>query len=139
VRKPTEFFSDDSDTYKYGASSYYDDLLSHIFCPHKPSPELFISDQTDTRTSHLAFVLVQLLFQYQVPQIGTPNVEQILEVRDYLKDTKEGFTYYIHEMTDDVEQRLKGGNLYEIEAARKTFERKILPQYEEFRRQLAAR
>jgi hypothetical protein len=105
----------------------------------KPSPELFFSDPSDTRTERLAGFLVHSIFDYQVPQLSNLNAEQILEVRDYLKDTKKGFTYYIHEMTDDVEQRLKGGNLQEIEAAQKTFERKILPLYEEFRRQLVAR
>jgi hypothetical protein len=34
---------------------------------------------------------------------------------------------------------MKGGNVSEIEAVQKTFERKILPQYEEFCHQLAAR
>jgi hypothetical protein len=105
----------------------------------KPSPELFISDPSDTCTSRLAGYLVHSLFQYYVPQLDTLNAEQILEVRDYLKDTKEGFTYYINQITDDVEQRIKSGNLTEMVAAQKTFERKILPLYVEFRRQLAAK
>jgi hypothetical protein len=114
-------------------------LVLHTLYTSKISPELFVYNTSDTNTSRLAGFLVNSIFQYQIPKLQELNSEQILEVRDYLKDTKQGFTYYIHEMTDDVEQRLKGGNLSEIEAAQKTFERKILPQYEECRRQLAAR
>lgn len=114
-------------------------LELHMLYAIKPSPELLIPDTSNTNTSRLAYFLVQSLFQYQIPRLETLNAEQVLEVRDYLKDTKEGFTQYVNEMTDDVEQRLKGGNLSEIGAAQKTFERKILPQYEEFRRQLVSR
>jgi hypothetical protein len=122
-------------------------LFFHSFFGCKSAPELFISDPpelfisspSDTRTSRLAGYLVHSLFQYQIPQLSTLNAEQILEVRAYLKDTKEGFTYYINQMTDDVEQRIKSGNLTEMVAAQKTFERKILPLYAEFRRQLAAK
>jgi hypothetical protein len=106
---------------------------------YHPIPELFISDLSDTRTSHLAASLVHSLFQYKIPKLQILNAEQILEVRDYLKDTKEGFTYYINQMTDDVEQRIRSGNLSDMEAAQRTLERKILPLYEEFRRQLAAK
>ena len=63
----------------------------------------------------------------------------VIQAKDCLRDTKGGFTYYINEMTDDVEKVLKGGNPSEIEAAQKIFERKIQPQYGEFRRQLAAK
>jgi hypothetical protein len=111
----------------------------HRIRSDKPCPELFISDPSDTRTEHLAGFLVHSLFQYKVLQLQALNAEQILEIRGYLKDTKEGFTYYINQMTDDVEQRMKSGNFSEMEASQKTIERKILPLYEEFRRQLAAK
>ena len=114
-------------------------LSSHLARSHKLYPEIFVSDPSDTRTSRLAGFLVRSLFDYKVPQLQALNAEQILEVRDYLKDTKEGFAYYINEMTDDVEKRIQEHNLSDIEAAQKTFERKILPQYAEFQRKLAAK
>jgi hypothetical protein len=57
-------------------------LLEHALFANKSSPELFLSDPSDTRTSRLAGFLVQSFFHYQVPQLGTLNAEQILEVRD---------------------------------------------------------
>jgi uncharacterized protein YjbI with pentapeptide repeats len=114
-------------------------LAIHSLFVNKPSPELFISDPTDIRTSRLAGFLVQSLFDYKVPQLQVLNAEQILAVRDYLKETKEGFTYYIYEQAAEVERRIKEWNQSEIVAAQQTFEQKLLPQYEEFRRQLAAK
>jgi hypothetical protein len=114
-------------------------LVLHNFFTDKPAPEIFISNSSDANTSRLAGFLVNFLFQYQVPQLQILNAEQILEVREYLKDTKEGFRYYINEMTDDVERRIQEHNLSDLEASQKTFERKIQPQYEEFRRKLAAK
>jgi hypothetical protein len=134
--------SEDSDiVFGQMCLKFVDPFLASIsvFSNKKNDSILFIDDLSDTRTSHLAAFLIHSLFQYSVPKLQALNAEQILEVRDYLKDTKEGFTYYINQMTDDVEQRIKSGNLTGTVAAQKTFERKILPLYAEFRRQLAAK
>ena len=114
-------------------------IAMHLLMPSKPAPEIYISNIADSQTSSLSTLLAQKMFTYIVPQIQVLNAEQILEVRDYLKDTKEGLAYYINEMTDDVERRIREGNLSDIEAAQRTFERKIQPQYEEFRRKLLAK
>ena len=57
---------------------------------YKPSPELFTSVPSDTRTSRLAGFITQSIFEYMVPRLNELSGEQILEVRDYPKDTKEG-------------------------------------------------
>ena len=114
-------------------------LAAHALYGTKPSPELFISNPSDTSTSRLAVSLAQSIYAYMIPQLQTLNSEQILYVRDYLKGTKEGFAYYINEMTDDVKRRIRDDNFSDLEASRETFERKIQPQYEEFRRKLAAK
>ena len=114
-------------------------LAINVLYNRYPAPEIFIPDPLDTNTSRLAGLLVNSLFQYQVPQLQVLNAEQILEIRDYLKDTKDGFRCYISEMIDDIERRIQEHNLSDIEATQKTFERKIQPQYEEFCRKLAAK
>lgn len=114
-------------------------LAIHSLCAEKPSPELFLSNPTDTSTSRLAGFLARSLFDYKVPQLQALNAEQILEVRDYLKDTKEAFTYYIYEQVAEVEKRIQEWNQSEMVAAQQTFEQKILPQYAEFQRKLAAK
>jgi hypothetical protein len=114
-------------------------LLHHLSNDNNPIPKIFLDDTHRMGTQQLSTLLTQRLFQYRVSQLRVLNAEQILEVREYLKDSKEGFAYYINEMTDDVERRIREHNLSGIEASQKTFERKIQPQYEEFRRQLAAK
>jgi len=114
-------------------------LLFHLCNYDKSTPELFLNDNSNLTTSQISFLLTQEVFQYKFPQLQNLNAEQVLEVREYLKDTKEGFTYYINEMTDDVKRRIREDNLSDLEASQETFERKIQPQYEEFRRKLAAK
>lgn len=70
-----------------------------------------------------------------MPQLSALSPEQILEVREVLKDTKEGFTLRIYEAVEEVEQRLKSGDPSEVVAAQKTVERNLLPWYFEMRRQ----
>lgn len=111
-------------------------LLVHALYGDKPTPELFVANPQDRGTSRLAGFVVRSLFNYQVPQIGDLNAEQILEVRDLLKDTKEGFVSAIFEAVDDVEDRINNGDASETKAAQKTVERKLTPQYKEIRRQL---
>lgn len=114
-------------------------LAIHALYSPKPGPELFITNPVDTTTSRLAGFLVRSLFQLQIPQLQALTAEQVLEVRDYLQDTKEGFKDYIYTMVDDVEKRLKNGDKFELEAAQKIAERKILTSYDEFCRQLKAK
>jgi hypothetical protein len=66
------------------------------------------------------------------------TAEQILEVRDSTKDTRQGFAYHLFEITDDLENRIKAGEKFEV-ATRKTIERKLLTDYVEFRRQLTSK
>jgi hypothetical protein len=73
-----------------------------------------------------------------VPQLNALHPEQILEIRELVQETKEGFVDYIFEAVDDVEARLISGSVTEVEAAQKTVERKLLPKYHEFQRQLQA-
>lgn len=115
-------------------------LALHNADIHKPShTELFFSDPSDTRTSQLALSLVQSLFHYKIPHLQELNSEQILEVREYLKDTKEGFTYYINQMTKEVERRIIEYDQPISLASLNTFQQDIEPYYEEFKRQLAAK
>jgi hypothetical protein len=90
-------------------------------------------------TSRLAAVLVDSLFSYRVPVLSKLTADQVLDVREHLKDYKAGFAELICELADDVEQRLQGGDRSSLAAAKKTVERKLLPKYGEFRRQLQSK
>jgi hypothetical protein len=114
-------------------------LALHAAYAHKVGPELFISDPTATASARLAGFLVRSLFEYRFPELQGLTAEQIVEVRDYIKDTKEGFVDYIFQTVDDVEARLKSGDKSEEGAARKTVERKLVPWYDELCRQLKSK
>jgi hypothetical protein len=114
-------------------------LAFHAVYARKEGPELFMPSPTDLSTERLAGVLARALFQYRIPKLQALNAEQVLEVRSLLKDTKEGFIDYIYEMTDEVEQYLKNETSSESEAALKVVQRKVVPKYDEFRRQLESK
>lgn len=114
-------------------------LAIHALYGSKPSPEVFISNPRDTSTHRLAGFLAYSLFQYTVPKLESLRPDEILELRESLRDSKEGFVDYIFQMVDNVEERLKSGDTTELVAARKTAERVVLTKYHEFREQLAAK
>jgi hypothetical protein len=111
-----------------------------IFIQHarndKISPELFISNPSDTSTSRLAGFLVDSIFQLKIPQLKTLNAEQILEVRYKLRDFKVGFTDYVIKLTNDVEALLQSRQTPELVAARKVVERRFETEYNQIRRQI---
>jgi hypothetical protein len=98
-----------------------------------------LPNAADLRTERLAGFLVQSFFKYRVPQLQALQPDEILEVRAALSDTKQGFTDFIFELTDDLEQRLKDGTATKIEAAAKIVERKLAPKYDEYLRQLRSK
>ena len=77
-------------------------LVLHATYAKKMGPELFIENSQDTSTSRLASFVVKSHFEYYVPQLQALNADQILEVRNHIKDTREGFVSYIFEMVDDI-------------------------------------
>lgn len=138
-------FEDLSAVYKFeNPSAEYEFVAKTVLAFHavyspKIGPELFLPNAADLRTERLAGFLVQSFFKYRVPKLQALQPDEILEVRAALSDTKQGFTDFIFELTDDLEQRLKDGTATEIEAATKIVERKLAPKYDEFLRQLRSR
>lgn len=109
-------------------------LTIHSMYGGKQAPELIPAHPANA----LEAVLTHSLFQYAVPRLGAVNPEQVLELRANLGDVREGFRDYVFQLLDDVEGRMKSG-LSAWEAADLTAQRKIFPEYDEMRRQLAAK
>jgi hypothetical protein len=86
----------------------------------------------------LEAVLTHSLFQCALPRLRVLNPEDVLELRRNVSDVREGFQDYIFQLLDDVEERTKNG-VSPWDAAKVTVERKILPEYNEVCRQLAAK
>lgn len=106
----------------------------HASFTKKPCAEFF----TTSSTAALAGLIVHPLFCYSLPRLAQLSGEQIIEIRDLVKDTREGFIDHIFELTDDLESRLKGDSSSSLEMANKLVERRLVPKYEEYRRQLDA-
>jgi len=104
----------------------------HASFTRKPCAEFFSADST----AALAGLVAHPLFCYRLPRLADLSGEQILEIRALVKDTREGFIGYIFECTDDLESRLRDSASHPSDAASKLVERKLIPKYEEYRRQL---
>src|SRR5262249_6322909 len=88
----------------------------------------------------MKFLEAKSVFSYCLPKLRKLNAEQILQVRERVKDTREGFSLHLQKLSKGVEQRLRGGESdAEIEQfAKSVVETDLIPDYGEFRRQLGA-
>lgn len=77
-------------------------------------------------------VLVALL-SYNLPLIPARAIDEVLEIRRKYEDERKGFSLFLNEVADEVENRLRNGIGLD-EAALRTVERNIVPKFEEFRR-----
>src|SRR5262249_44394880 len=64
-------------------------LAVHATLAPKKAPELFVPTSADLSTSRLAWYLGKSLFQYRVPQLAELHPEEILEVREDLRELRE--------------------------------------------------
>jgi hypothetical protein len=100
---------------------------------------LFEIETADQREAFKA-LLAQLLFGYLLPAIQELEPDQMLEVREKVRDTREGFTMHLQNLSAEIDGRLQGGETVHDLArhARAVVETELVPDYREFRRQLAA-
>lgn len=116
------------------------DLALHFLRPDVDLPQLFIYEGTEPSRELLKAVEARATFDYLLPAIGYLNAEEILQVREKVKDLREGFSMHLQKLSKGVEDALKGDeSLNEIDRwAKSVVETELIPDYREFRRQLAA-
>ena len=105
----------------------------------KLHPELFISDPADRSTARLAGILNSAILACRIPVLASLNAEQVLELRQAVRDSRSGYRQYLNQLTDELEKRISTGAESELEIARKIAERKVIPEYENYLRVLRAR
>jgi len=114
-------------------------FVLHSLYGEKHAPEVFLttSDRLSGRlsTERLAGLLATSLFDYYVPLLGNLAPDQILEVREEVSDTREGFTDFLLGFTGELEERIKKGSRDDQEEAAELMKRKLRPLFTEFRRQ----
>lgn len=107
-------------------------LAVHALYAQTKDPEFVQSRPGDTSIVHVKAILAQTLLEYRLPQIGALQPEQLLQARAEIAPYKQGFINYLSQMVDDVESRLPATSGDEREAARRTVERRIAPDLEEY-------
>jgi hypothetical protein len=116
------------------------DLIRHLCRTDLRSPEIHVCGVQPASREIMKFLEVSSVLSYFLPKLTVLNDEQILEVLDQVKKTREGFSMHLQTLSKEVEQRLKGGEpITEIgRFAKSVVETDLIPDYAEFRRQLTA-
>jgi hypothetical protein len=118
----------------------WQDQLDHLLRQDLTLPSLFTSRDSAFSREIMKALLILPAFNYLIPKASELTPEQILTVRNKTKDNREGFTYYIQELTSEVEDRIREGDTIEAVSryASSVAETKIIPKFKEFTRQIQA-
>ncbi len=102
------------------------------------APRLFQIGGSPIDREVLKALLAQHAFSYVVPAIQSLEPDEILRVREKVRDTREGFSMHLQKLSREVEKRVSEGEQIDDIAryARSLVETEIAPDYCEFRRSL---
>jgi hypothetical protein len=122
----------------FGSSAVFEGrvaLAMHALFAKTKDPEFLLRKPGATDTDHLRNALAVSLVQSRLPMIRAMTPEEILRIRNETQPYREELVLYLNQLVDDVEVRLKATGGDECEAAKRTVERKIVPEFEEYLRQ----
>ncbi|MBM4043800.1 MAG: hypothetical protein FJ279_01680 [Planctomycetes bacterium] len=122
------------------AFALHEDLARHLLRRDLPLPQVFITHSKSASREVLKAIQARAIFTYFLPSLSQLRDDQILEVRRKVRDLREGFSMHLQTLSKGVEERISGGEgPEELTAyARSVVETDLIPDYREFRRQLAA-
>jgi hypothetical protein len=88
----------------------------------------------------LKVIQAERIFKYLLPSLNALRPEEILEVRDKVQDTREGFSLHLQRLSKDIEEQLsEDASAVEVSKyAQSVVETELVPDYREFERQLSA-
>lgn len=129
-------------TIRVGESHFVaEDLAKHLIRTDIDLPQIFTTllGQPVGRDV-LAALEAEATFSYLLPKIRTFHATQILELREKVADTREGFTMHLWKLSKGLEEHAKENTpVKEIaKYAKNLIETDLIPDYREFHRQLAA-
>lgn len=118
----------------------WQDHVLHLVRDDLTSPSIFVANERHHNREKLKGLLAFAAFQFLLPKLSELHPDQILEVRERVAATREGFSMHLQTLSSEVESRLREGDSLDNIAryARSVAEVKIIPDYVEFRRQLEA-
>jgi hypothetical protein len=119
---------------------WYDHAF-HLLRNDVSIPGLFLTKGSQLNREILKSLLAHSTFRFVLPKLSKLHPEEILKVREEVKDTREGFSMHLQSLSAEVESRLKEGDKFTDVAkyARSVVETKLIPDYFEFKRQLSAK
>ena len=129
-------------TIRVGESHFVaEDLAKHLIRTDIDLPQIFTTllGQPVGRDV-LAALEAEATFSYLLPKIRTYHATQILELREKVADTREGFTMHLWKLSKGLEEHAKEDTpVKEIaKYAKNLIETDLIPDYREFQRQLTA-
>jgi hypothetical protein len=125
-----------------GDNSYIaPDLAAHLTRTDIDLPQVFTTLKGQPIGRDILVALeAEAVFKYLLPKIHIYHPTQILELRQKIADTREGFIMHLWKLSKGLEERAKEGtSIQEISSfAKSLIETELIPDYKEFHRQLAA-
>lgn len=116
------------------------DHAAHLLRNDISIPGIYITN-TGRQYDYYESLLAHSVFKYYIPKISELNSDEILNVRNEVKDNREGFSAYLQELNAEVINRLTEGDSVENISiyAEDTVRTKLIPVYRQFLRQLGAK
>jgi hypothetical protein len=114
------------------------DVALHLLRKDITQPQIFASSTSRKTRDVLVALEACATFSYLSPKIHVHHPTQILELRDRVKDTREGFTMHLWKLSNGLQARAGDGTSLSETAsyARDLIETEPIPDYREFQRQL---
>jgi len=116
------------------------DLARHLLRTDIQVPQIFSMAPGRLSSDVLVALQATATFRYLLPKIHTFHPTQILELRERVRDTREGFTMHLWALSKGLQERAKDGTSLSDAAkfAQDMIKSELIPDYCEFRRQLSA-
>lgn len=115
-------------------------MLAHGFREDIDAPAMFHVRQPSRDVRVLTAALAASAIPYVIPRVPDLTPQQILELRDRVSDTREGFLMHLQSLSKDVADGLGSDAPAEdvLRHANTVVQTSLIPDYVEFKRQLAS-
>ena len=118
-----------------------DDLVHHMLRTDIDMPQIFTTLEGRPGRDVLVALEAEATFSYLLPKLRVYHPTQIMELREKIADTREGFTMHLWKLSKGLEEHCREDvPVKEITRfANNLIETELIPDFKEFRRQLEAK
>lgn len=117
------------------------DHIYHLLRNDISIPSIFLTKQQHSSREGMKTLIANCTFKYFLPSLNALHPEQLMEIRRETESNREGFSMHLQTLSLDVETRILEGDSFENikRYAQSVAETKLIPDYFEFKRQIAAK